>query len=459
MSKRIFLIKTGLISLLLTVLTSNVFSQENPQERPVAHEELGVKKSSGDGKPNIPAHLKTGKPQYFRTNDRLSGFVLNDSILIPLEYEELDSKYADFMLAKRRGIWGAINKKGEAVLPFEFRDLRHSKKGTLLAMKSQDYGLISRKNEILVPLEFRSVNQAFDSVLIFKRPGKQLVVNVLNENQVQIGGIFDYENFEELGGSDRAIFAAKPKGGKYGIVSLKNEIWLPFEYEKISWAKGNFVGFSDAKEFRGLTNLQNQIRIPAIYRSLNPTENPNIFQVSDTRWKVGMVDSIGRVLVPIQHDYCFLVSNSSFAKCKSMGGHWGLYGTDGKKRTEGIYEDFSVNKLAPGLVFAQLPESQKWQILDTEGKILHRDLVDSYYFFQSGFKCDISEKSAIFDLSGKKLTGFVYTNTQRFSSLEDADQKARQAGLAPGVLLVCQARKADGTLVFVDNTGKEFPKK
>lgn len=459
MPKSIFSIKTGLVLLFLRVSIANVFCQDNPQEFEVAQRDIATETSSDGSKIIIPKHLKTGKPQYFRTNEKRSGFILNDSILIPLEYEELDHKYTDFMLAKRRGLWGAINKKGEAVLPFEFRDLRHSKKGTLLAMKLKDYGLISRKNEVLVPFEFKSVNPAPDSVLIFMRQGKQLIINVLNEDQIETLNTFDYENFEEIGGSKRAIFAAKPKGGKYGIVSIKNEVCLPFEYEKISWAKGNFVGFSNAKEFRGLANLQNQIRIPALYRSLNPTENPNIFQVSDERWKTGIVDSMGRVVVPIQYNYCFLVSNSAFVKYKSMGGHWGLYGTDGIKRTEEIYEDFSVNKLAPELVFAQLPGNQKWQILDAKGQVVNRDLLDSYYFFQSGFKCEIGDKAAIFDLSGKQLTGFVYTKTQGFDSLEDAERQARQAGLPQGVLLVCRAMNANGAFVFVDNSGQEFPVK
>ena len=71
----------------------------------------GLGKSS---KPIIPKHLKKGKPTIFRW-EMMYGYILNDSILIPFEYEQLDEKFSDFMLAKRNGYWGAINKKGEVI--------------------------------------------------------------------------------------------------------------------------------------------------------------------------------------------------------------------------------------------------------------------------------------------------------------------------------------------------------
>jgi hypothetical protein len=120
------------------------------------------------GKIIIPNNLKTGKPQLFRPN-MMYGYVLNDSILIPFEYEELDFRYSDFMLAKRNGFWGALNKKGEAVLPFDYKILKQLKKGALLARKSTESGLLSPSNEVLVPFEYKTITQLNDSTLVFNR--------------------------------------------------------------------------------------------------------------------------------------------------------------------------------------------------------------------------------------------------------------------------------------------------
>lgn len=452
--------KTAFFALILLLFGQNTFAQQETVIEEVFHDV--VTEESVPAQFVIPKHWKTGKPQCGRRDaDKRYGYVLNDSILIPFEYEELEIYYSDFMLAKRGGIWGAINKKGEAVLPFDFKDLRHSQRGTLVAMKSgapqRRYGLISPQNEVLVPLEFRNVIHVNDSVLIFSREGKQLVVNVLSQNAAPVRDSFEYEWFQRLGNDDAYFFSAQPKGGKMGIVDLEGRVLLPFERDKIIWAKGNFIDFEAGKSFHGLVNFQNQVRVPAVYRAINPTENPNLFRATDERWKVGMIDSTGRVLIPIRYDYCWVLGAPELVRCKTHQGHYALWNTAGQQLTEEIYEEISANAAAPAVVFAQLPGTKEWRILDRTGKVICRELLDEYYLFQSGFKGEIGGKAAIFDLSGKQLTDFVYTYTRRFDSLEDAQRKAQKAGLPEGVVLICTAQNPAGVFVYIDNTGREFP--
>jgi hypothetical protein len=123
------------------------------------------------------------------------------------------------MIAKRDGMWGAINKKGEAVLPFVYISLIHGKKGTLIAARNyHEYGLLSRTNDVLVPLEFRQVIHVNDSVLIFHRQYQQAVVEVLSQGDVRLLNTFDYDRFEPLGSPNPKVFSAQIKDGKTGIV-------------------------------------------------------------------------------------------------------------------------------------------------------------------------------------------------------------------------------------------------
>lgn len=451
--------KTAIFVLISLLFGQNAFAQQETVIEEVFHDV--ATEESVPAQFVIPKHWKTGKPRCGRTDDKLYGYVLNDSILIPFEYQELDIKYSDFMLAKRGGVWGALNKKGEAALPFDFKDLRHSKRGTLLAVKSGTtsflYGLISPQNEVLVPFEFRNIIPVNDSVLIFIREFKQLVVNVLSQEEVHVRDSFEYEKFAWLGNDDAYFFSAQAKGGKTGLVDLENRVLLPFEYDKIIWAKGNFIDFEAGKSFHGLVNFQNQVRVPAVYRAINPTENPNLFRATDERWKVGMIDSTGRVLIPIRYDHCWVLGAPELVKCKVHQGRYALWNTAGQQLTEEIYEEISANAAAPAVVFAQLPGTKEWRILDRTGKVICRELLDEYYLFHSGFKGEIGGKAAIFDLSGKQLTDFVYTYTRRFDSLEDAQRKAQKAGLPEGVVLICTAQNPAGAFVYIDNTGKEFP--
>ncbi len=406
----------------------------------------------------IPQHWKTGKPQAGRTKDKRSGYVLNDSILIPFVYEELDITYSDFMIAKRAGLWGAINKKGEAVLPFVYISLTNGKKGTLVAARNYHaYGLLSRANEVLVPLEFKQVIHVNDSVMIFNRQFKQVVVEVLNQQKIHVLNTFEHDQFEPLGSPYPKFFAAKVKDGKTGVVDLNNRVLLPFDYPKILWQSGNLINFETEQSLHGLVNYQNQVRVPAVHRSINSTTNPNLFAVRDERMKVGMIDSTGNIIVPLQYYSCWVLENLECIKCKTIQGYYALWNVRGEQCTQEIYEEIHGNKDIPKVLFAQLPDSQKWQILDRQGQVISRELVDDYYFFILGFKCNKAGLSAIYDLSGRRMTDFAYKNAHRaFDTVEAAEKRARALGLPEGTRLVCLATNSAGKQVYIDDTGKEF---
>jgi hypothetical protein len=311
--------KIKVVFLLFMILRQLASAQTDPPP-PLMHDQEMVEEVKGVSKPApfiIPQHWKTGKPQAGRTNDKRSGYVLNDSILIPFVYEELDITYSDFMIAKREGMWGAINKKGEAVLPFVYISLINGKKGTLIAArKYHENGLLSRANDVLVPLEFKQVIHVNDSVLIFNHPHKQVVVEVLNQQEIRAIGTFEYEQFAPLGSPYPRFFSAKVKDGQTGIVDLNNRVLLPFEYHKIHWQHGNLINFETEQSLQGLVNFQNQVRAPAVYPYLNSTTNPNLFGVRDARGKLGMIDSTGNIIVPLQYYTCWVLENLECIKCK-----------------------------------------------------------------------------------------------------------------------------------------------
>jgi len=151
-----------------------------------------------------------------------------------------------------------------------------------------------------------------------------------------------------------------------------------------------------------------------------------------------------------------VLENLECIKCKTVQGHYALWDVHGKQRSQEIYEEIHGNKAVPNILVAKLPDSQKWQVLDRQGQALCRELVDDYYFFPTGFKCEKAGLAAIFNLSGRQVTGFVYKNASRsFDTVEAAEKRARALGLPEGTRLVCYATNAAGEQVYVDDTGKE----
>ena len=173
--------------------------------------------------------------------------------------------------------------------------------------------------------------------------------------------------------------------------------------------------------------------------------------------KVGMIDSTGNIIVPIQYYTCWVLENLECIKCKYIQGHYTLWDVKGQALTKEIYEEIHGHKDFPNVLFAQLADSHKWQILDRQGQIQCRELVDSYYWFPLGFKCEKDGLTAIFNLSGRQLTGFVYKNASRaFSTVEEAEKRVQTLGLPSGTRLVCKATNPAGKQVYIDDAGKEY---
>jgi hypothetical protein len=172
--------------------------------------------------------------------------------------------------------------------------------------------------------------------------------------------------------------------------------------------------------------------------------------------KTGLIDSTSNIVVPLQYYSCWVLENLECIKCKTVQGHYALWDAQGKQLSQEIYEEIHGNKAVPNIFAGKLPDTQKWQVLDRQGQVLCRDLVDDYYFFPLGFKCEKGGLAAIFDLSGRQVTGFVYKNASRsFSTVEEAEKRARALGLPNGTWLVCQATNPAGKNVYIDDTGKE----
>lgn len=451
--------------LLLVVLSGQVALAQTDPPPPLMHDQEVVEAEVGTSKPApyiIPQHWKTGKPQAGRKNNQYYGYVLNDSILIPFEYEELDITYSDFMIGKRGGLKGAINKKGEAVLPFEYVSLHHGKKGTLIAArKYHENGLISPANEVLMPLEFKQIFHVNDSMMVFNRPHKQVIVQVLNQQEIRVLGTFDYAQFESLGQNFGHVFKAQDSTGKMGVIDLDNRVLIPFEYHDFAWQHNNMICFTTEKSLLGLVNFQNQLRVPARYPYLNSTNHPNLFRVRDESMKTGMIDSTGNIIIPHQYYACWVLENLECIKCKTVQGHYALWDVQGKQLSEDIYSEIHGNKAVPNILVGQLPDTPKWQVLNRQGKVIIREPVDDdYFFFPYGFKCSQAGLSAIFDLSGKQVTNFAYRNVHRtFDTVEAAEKRARALGLPEGTRLVCYATNSAGKQVYVDDAGQEYEMK
>jgi len=396
--------------------------------------DVGIEEVSSeeDFRRRIPAHLKTGKPQYYH-QDKLAGYILNDSILIPLKYEQLDYKYADFMICREpRKLYGAINKKGETVVPFEYNVLSQNAAGIVLGWKTgAGYGLMTPTGKELVPFEYKKGFFSIDSVVVLYAPDKQLIVKALDAENLKVLMDGDFEEISIESTGRRPIFAVKQQG-RWGIMDYQKHLLVPCEYDKIHNVLDQHV-VAVKNEKMGIVDLNGAPEVPFEYETINQRLKNGLFPfgvgISPGKQRWGLVDSTGRVVLPAEYDqveqfyYCDLMKVKKDGKCGVLDPTGRLRvplqfsdimawkhvfyeektGADGKKHR--IQQD------GYGIYFLQKPDNGQlglWHI--DKGEIIAPGELDFFEIFYPDGPIKVSKngKDALFSIEGKQLIGFEY---------------------------------------------------
>ena len=424
--------KTIHILYLLLLLPFGVFAQVE-EEYEIATQAPTEEISSEEAfKRSIPAHFKDGKPHYHRYNN-LSGYIRNDSILIPLKYDQLDYKYSDFMICREpRKLFGAINKKGETVIPFEYITLSQYHGKTLCGWKKNaGCGLMTQLGKVLVPFEYKNGSPGPDSVQVFYSPGKQLIVKVLGDENLQVLMEGDFEEISVESTGRRPIFAVKQQG-RWGIMDYQKRLLVPCAYDKIhNMFEQHVVAVKNGK--MGIVNLNGAPEVPFEYETINERLRNGLFPfgvtVSRGKQRWGLVDSTGRVVLPAGYDQVAQFYYCDLMKVKKDG-KWGILDRNGKLRTPLQFSDISgwkhlsatvkkdplgkpriVHEDQYGIYFVhRYVENGKiglWHL--DKGEIIPPKY-DYFSVLDPGgpIEVTLNEKRALFNMKGKPLSGFEY---------------------------------------------------
>ncbi|MBL7783607.1 MAG: WG repeat-containing protein [Saprospiraceae bacterium] len=382
---------------------------------------------------SIPKGFKDGKPHIHQYN-KLWGYVLNDSILIPFIYEDLDFKYSDFMICREpRKYYGVINKKGETVIPFEYVSIKRYFDVLFAWKKDAGCGVMNLSGKELVPFEYEKGTFGADTTLVFMSPGKQLVVRPIGGDKLQVLIESNYEEMSTEPVAGRPLLAVKQQG-RWGILDYQNRLVIPCEYDKIQKVfEQHVVAVKNGKT--GVVHLNGTLEVPFEYETIPERLKNGLFRfgvkAAGGKQRNGLVDSTGQVVAQAEYD-----AISQFYYCDLMkvskGGKWGILDRSGKLRSPLQFADLSawkhnapvekkdesgkstiVYKEAYGLYFVHKhTENGKiglWHL--DKGEIIP-PLYDYYEIFDldGPIEVTLNEKRALFNGKGKQLTGFDYNS-------------------------------------------------
>jgi len=222
---------------------------------------------------------RTGRPQHVYEGNK-TGWALDDSLLVPIQYYKMPGAYSDFMIVHNyEGVWGVIDKRGRTVLPFEY-----DQGGQLYPRQAGDPSAFLSKN---------GLQQYFDS------RGKVLFETRFEALDLEGTYRLDHPGWLMVTKMDPVL------GEVSAIADRSGKLLFPFKYYRIAWATPFFVGVMEPQQGKiGFCDWQGREIVPPTYVALlAPDENHNLAGALGGG-KGGLLDTTGRIVIPFEYDLC-----------------------------------------------------------------------------------------------------------------------------------------------------------
>ena len=284
--------------------------------------------------------------------------------VLPCDYDEITALkgVTNNLLVKKDGKVGLVNEKGQTIVNTEYKDIKTLKEGYkneyIIVNDNNQYGIISTTGTVIIEPKYEDVKYLNNSEMFaIKDAGVWKLIN--KDTQILIDG--GYDNIIEAKGENVVV----EKGGKYGVVTTKNEEKIPVEYEQIKYTFSIYYIAKTGGKY-GIINLNNEQVKDFNYINMDYVEKGDFIQadVSDTETVIfdnnlsekinGIVSEInqekGYIKVYTNNEYKYynfkfeekkssdiLTSNNLFLSKKD--GKYGYVNKEGKVIVDYIYED------------------------------------------------------------------------------------------------------------------------
>ena len=344
---------------------------------------------------------------------------------IPIEYDNIKRLYTNYWLTTKDGKVGLCWSNGNQIFPTNYKDisiLRREEYGKFdfFIVKKDKYTILNSHGKAIFPTQYDEIRQHNDYYILENSSGTDCLFNsgklvkgilvdyyvapFLHQENGQTKKYYDFKKDNLWGIIDgdgcihipalyqehlRFVYNCNENlslclvanyKGKRGIINFKNEIVLPFKYNRIMETEIRNIFEIETTKGLQLFNLQSKrIITPSYYE--NCTSDTNYIYLSKAYFKTPFDPQKEQIILPWEYNTVYNIPGShNFAVKKD--GLFGVVNSENKVLIPFIYEDMiSTNR--PNMLV--ITKNNQYGIIDINNKLLYgmtdnRIEVHSNYF-------------------------------------------------------------------------------
>lgn len=344
---------------------------------------------------------------------------------IPIEYDDIKRLYTNYWLTTKDGKVGLCWSNGNQIFPTNYKDisiLRREEYGKydFFIVKKDKYTILNSHGKAIFPTQYDEIRQHNDYYILENSSGTDCLFNsgelvkgilvdyyvapFLHQENGQTKKYYDFKKDNLWGIIDgdgrihipalyqehlRFVYNCNENlslclvanyKGKRGIINFKNEIVLPFKYNRIMETEIRNIFEIETTKGLQLFNLQSKrIITPSYYE--NCTSDTNYIYLSKAHFKTPFDPQKEQIILPWEYNTVYNIPGShNFAVKKD--GLFGVVNSENKVLVPFIYEDMISTNRPNMLVIAK---NNQYGIIDINNKLLYgmtdnRIEVHSNYF-------------------------------------------------------------------------------
>lgn len=298
---------------------------------------------------NFPEGLERVKK-----NNKFGFIDKTGQVIIPLEYQDTGQFYEGLAPVKQDNLWGFINKKGQMCVSVQFDSAGCFYKGRAPVKKGNFWGFIDKTGQIIGSLQFETVNYFIEGLARVKKHNRWGLIDTTG----QVVAPFIYDEIWEFSGG----LAIVQKDSLFGFIDEIGREIIPPIYEDAWHYIGWWVGVRKNGHL-SMRNVSGSLTISVDYLSVQCTPD-GLVEVTDTYFKYGLLDTLGRELLPCQYQ---LHRCGYRIYLLEQNGRYGLFAPDYGVRIEPAYEEFGFVDEEFGWIRAR--KNGKWGWVDKTGEV------------------------------------------------------------------------------------------